>query len=115
MQNKRKSKSDISAVMITLAGFALLLIFVIVMLNNAAETSWKEARQAAEDSVIRAVVSCYAYEGVYPDNIEYLIENYNLVIDEQKYLIHYEKMADNLMPNIIIMDRGKRMLYETQL
>jgi len=112
MINAKKSKSNILPVMITIAGFALLVIFMLVMLTNASGTSQKEALQAVQDSITRAVVSCYAYEGFYPDNLDYLVEHYNLSIDDNRYLIHYDKIADNLMPNIIVLDREVRNLYE---
>jgi len=108
----KKSKSDILPVVITIVGFALLIIFVISMLTNASATSQKEALQAVQDSVSRAVVSCYAYEGFYPDNVDYLVEWYNLSIDNDRYLVYYDKIADNLMPTIVVLDRNVRNLYE---
>jgi len=100
----RKSKTNITAVVISIAVFAVLAVFVAVMLGDAVSTSGEEALQVIEDSVIRAVVSCYAYEGFYPDSIDYLVKNYNLAVDTERYLIYYDKMFDNLMPNIIVSE-----------
>ncbi|MCL2018854.1 MAG: hypothetical protein FWG70_03750 [Oscillospiraceae bacterium] len=106
MITKNKSKSAIPAVIITVAVFVSFAAFVLIMLNNAVETSGEEALRAARDSVMRAVASCYAYEGMYPNSIEYLEENYNLVINRSKYIVFYDKIADNLLPNIIVTERG---------
>ena len=56
----------------------------------------------AQDSIRRAVVSCYAIEGRYPDTYEYLAENYGLTVDEKKYTVHYEIFASNIMPEITV-------------
>jgi flagellar basal body-associated protein FliL len=105
MITAKKHKSSNIAIIITIAVFAALIVFTTIMLNNAAATSSEEALKAVHDNIIRAVISCYAYEGFYPDSIDYLRDNYNLKIDSNKYLIFYDKIADNLMPNIIVTPR----------
>jgi hypothetical protein len=100
----KKRKSNIAAIVVTAAVFVGFAVFIIVMLGNAAATCSEEALQIVRDSVIRAVVSCYAYEGFYPDNIDYLIDNYSLAIDTSRYLVYFDKIADNLMPNIVISE-----------
>jgi len=105
MLTVRKNKSISSALVITIIGFALLCIFVAVMLTNAMNTSSEEALKTARDSIVRAAVSCYAYEGVYPEDLQYLIDNYNLAIDLGKYNVHFDKISDNLLPNIIVTER----------
>jgi hypothetical protein len=103
----KKHKSSLGSMIVTILGFALLFVFVAFMLGSASDTSSDEALKAVRDSVVRAVISCYAYEGFYPDSIEYLTENYMLNIDENRYLIYYDKIADNIMPNIIVTRRGE--------
>jgi hypothetical protein len=103
--NKRKSNT-LTAVVITVAVFVAFCVFVIVMLSNASATSEEQALQAVNDSVIRAAVTCYAIEGFYPNSIEYLVEHYNLRIDLDRYLIYYSRIADNIMPTVIISVKG---------
>ena len=102
----RRRKSNFKAILISIVGFVVLAVFIITLLGNATATSGSEALIAVENSVIRATLSCYAYEGFYPDNIDYLIDNYSLMVDLDKYLVYYDKLewADNLMPNIIVLD-----------
>ncbi|MCL1831528.1 MAG: hypothetical protein FWG45_01300 [Oscillospiraceae bacterium] len=102
MLTTQKRKFKVPSALITAVVFSAVTLFVIVMLNNAATTTDKEAIAALEESIVRATVSCYAFEGVYPDNLDYLIENYNLVIDEERFFVHYEKSMDNIMPIIIV-------------
>ena len=91
-------------------GYSLLLFCagVLIMLygfQNAAETSAAENLRMTEDSLRRAVVSCYALEGQYPPDIAYLQEHYGLQIDMDRYRVHYEIFAENIMPDITVLER----------
>jgi hypothetical protein len=105
MITTKKSRPVSFALIITVAGFVLLCAFVIFMLGNVAESSSEEALKAARDNIIRAAVSCYAIEGVYPESLQYLIDNYSLVVDLNRYNVHFERISDNLIPNIIVTHR----------
>ena len=70
----------------------------------ASEVSQREGLRMAEEAVRRAVVSCYALEGVYPANYEDLKAKSGLVIDEEKYKVFYEIFASNIMPSVTVID-----------
>ena len=57
-------------------------------------------------SIEKAAISCFALEGFYPGNVDYLIDNYGLVIDEDKYHIFYETHGANLKPSIKVIRKG---------
>ncbi len=61
-------------------------------------------RSQLEDALRRAAVACYAAEGIYPADPVYL-ERYGVQIDDTHYIVHYEVFADNLMPDITVLDR----------
>ena len=88
-----------------------LLLFIIVLLmmlygfQNTAESSAQEQLRLTEESLRRAVVSCYALVGRYPADIDYLKEYYGLQLNEKKYIVHYEIFAENIMPDITVMER----------
>ena len=87
---------------------ALFCVIVLVMLygfQSAAESSAAENLRMTEDSLRRAVVSCYALEGQYPPDIAYLQEQYGLQIDMDRYMVHYEVFAENIMPDITVLER----------
>lgn len=56
-------------------------------------------------SVKRSMVECYAIEGSYPPDVEYLENNYGLVVDKEKYYIEFDALAPNLMPNFDVYER----------
>ncbi|MCL2754502.1 MAG: hypothetical protein FWD35_02140 [Oscillospiraceae bacterium] len=98
----RKSKSGLWAIVATVVIFALLGAFVFTMLGGAAQTSADEEVRVVREGILRAVVSCYAFEGFYPPDFAYLTEHYNIIIDHERYHVYYNKIADNLMPEVYV-------------
>lgn len=91
-------------------GFAIFLFMVVTLVmlygfQDAAQSSREESLRMTEDNLRRAVVSCYALEGSYPANIEYLQEKYGLQLNKEKYIVHYEVFAENIMPDITVLER----------
>ena len=43
--------------------------------------------------------------GAYPENLDYLTENYGLNYDSERYLIHYDCFAANVRPSVTIVER----------
>ena len=84
--------------------FLLVLFFVLTGFREASRASDAEGLRIAEASIRRAVISCYASEGKYPPDFEYLKENYGVRIDESKYIVHYSIFADNIMPDIAVLN-----------
>lgn len=79
-------------------------IFVLLKgLGNASIGEQKQQEEQLEEAIKRAVVSCYAIEGEYPDTLEYLENRYGVLIDHEKYDVFYEIFADNICPEITVV------------
>ncbi len=68
-----------------------------------------ESLKQLDDSVRKAVMTCYATEGVYPPSIGYLRDNYGIQIDEERFTVFYEVQGDNMMPVITVMERQEEI------
>jgi len=64
-----------------------------------------DAEQAARlrEVLRRAAISCYAVEGRFPPNLEYLVEHYGVIIDHSRFIVHYDVVSRNAMPNIQVI------------
>ena len=89
----------------TLALSVLVLLAFLFAVHNLEKGRQAEGLQQLEDAVRRTAVTCYALEGTYPPGIAYLQEHYGLTFDESAYIIHYQLLASNLMPDITILER----------
>lgn len=91
-----------------------VLLFCAVILVFLAATSYvsdSTARQEAEgleDSIRKSMVHCYALEGSYPQDLAYLEENYGITYDHDKYVISYEIIGENLMPDIMVIPQKNK-------
>ena len=105
MEKSGKSR----AVAIALQILAILAVALIVFFatGNVRRESMAEGKKQLEQSVRRATVACYAAEGVYPQNLDYLREHYGLQIDDGRYTVHYTAFADNLMPDITVTEKSR--------
>lgn len=63
----------------------------------------REALDLAENSIRRAAVQCYALEGFYPPDLDYLTGRYGVSVDAEKYFVDYQYVAANLMPDITVL------------
>ena len=57
-----------------------------------------EGAAAIREAVERSAQQCYAVEGVYPPDLEYLQENYGLQVNTKDLYVTYDAFASNLPP-----------------
>lgn len=101
-----EKRRNLLTMAITLLVFALCLLMVLRGVSSAGEARKAEALRVTEDSLHRAVMSCYALEGRYPPTLEYLIDHYGVYVDREAYYVDYDIFATNLMPEITVIERS---------
>ena len=87
----------------------LLLVLTAALVFAAARAGQKTAASEEallKDAIIRASVTCYAIEGQYPPNLQYIIDNYGVAVDAGRYIVSYDVFADNLMPDVRVLRKG---------
>ncbi len=86
---------------------AVLLLGFSLLTDRLAEEQREERRAQIEDACRFAAVSCYADEGFYPPTLRYLEEHCAFsasAAEKDGYAVLYEAIADNLMPDITVVD-----------
>ena len=69
------------------------LLWFFSALSGVRRGQGEEGRRQLEDALRRAAVACYAAEGIYPPDAEYMAEHYGVQIDEERYTVFYEIFA----------------------
>lgn len=82
-------------------GFVILAIICLGVFNSQKAYDQNQL-DSIEESIRKAAVACYSVEGFYPDNINYLKDNYGLVIDEKKVNVFYQAVGSNIFPDIMV-------------
>ena len=93
-------RREIAIVLATL----LLLVGVLALVSRVGKGSDTAQTQFVVDAVHNAALTCYAVEGAYPSNLDYLRQNYGLAYDQSRYMVRYSAFASNLMPDISVTE-----------
>lgn len=102
---KRISVRRILSAVIPIAAFILMIVWLVFGIMDADNAIDANELENVRLTIEKGVTICYAIEGVYPESIEYLSENYGVAVDTGKYLVHYECIAANIRPTITVFER----------
>jgi len=87
-----------------LATLPFILIALLLILNNLSsyQTRHDLDTESVASTVEKYVIQCYASEGAYPPNLDYLSDHYGLILDLDHYIYDYQVFASNVLPEITV-------------
>ncbi|MBR5230124.1 MAG: hypothetical protein IKW01_04625 [Firmicutes bacterium] len=103
-KRRRGNKIFSGGIFVPLIILAALLFFMTAV-SNLDDGRQEQAVANLEEAVRRASVACYAAEGIYPPDLEYLEEHYGIQINKEKYVVHYMISGSNFMPDITVIKK----------
>jgi|APHig6443717817_1056837.scaffolds.fasta_scaffold388207_2 hypothetical protein len=86
--------------------FLLLALLFALSLTSTAQSSAAREAGVLDSALHRAIVTCYAVEGRYPPSLDYIAENYGVLVDETRYSVYYDAFAANVMPTLRVTRIG---------
>lgn len=100
----KKEKISITSYLPVLILVAVLAVFVFFS-NSMVNTNVEREKEILENAIDRSITQCYALEGVYPNDLTYLEENYGLIYNKSQFFVDYQYIGGNLRPDITIIER----------
>ena len=85
--------------------FLLALLLFVRGLSDFSAQSSAQQKSRLEESLRKSIVTCYIQNGFYPESLDYLLSHYPVSYDEKRYIIHYQPVAANLMPDVTVLER----------
>lgn len=85
--------------------FAAIIIFFIVAISRFSGNRAANQKEILTDALNRDIVHCYSIEGMYPPSLEYIEEHYGLSYDHSRFIVDYESIGSNLMPNVTVIEK----------
>ena len=85
--------------------FPFMVICIILLGSSLLRYGDKSSQLDLENvqrTVTKYTIQCYASEGSYPPDLDYLEEHYGLILDREKYIYYYEVFGSNVLPVIDI-------------
>lgn len=99
----KKTSSIIKNLILPVIIFGILFSFFYYGIASIAQTSAIEEKQSLETALNHAIVHFYSIEGRYPEKLDDIIKHYGITYDQNKYLVDYQPIASNIMPNITVI------------
>lgn len=102
---KRFSLKNALSYIIPILLFGAMLAWFIIAMNNTDDSTSCRELAAVKSTIENGITMCYAIEGAYPESIDYLAENYGLNYDKDRYIVRYDRFADNIRPTVSVIER----------
>lgn len=106
MKKEKNSSELFLRIIESFIAVSLIVVLTISLVRMSSESS-REGRDQLESIIVKSVMACYADEGVYPADLQYLEDHYGLQINRDKYIVRYESFAENLMPDITVLEKNR--------
>lgn len=97
-----KKKKLISGSAFGVVLFIACFMFFIVSISNVSDEVDENEIKTLKNTIDKAVITCYAIEGVYPENLQYIEDNYGVVVDHEKFFVVYNLLGPNVKPDVIV-------------
>lgn len=111
MKNRFQKQSKFKNKLTFLIPIVICLIMVAALWNSSSRI-FSETRKKQEEStrsaVIKGAVQCYAVEGRYPESLSYLEQHYGVSYDKDKFIVSYEIVGSNRMPQVTVIAVNER-------
>ena len=83
-------------------------IFLPVMICGIMVETKKRQEESLKEAVIKGAVQCYSVEGRYPESLSYMEKHYGLEYDKYEFVISYEIIGSNRMPQVTVIPLNER-------
>lgn len=103
---EKKARRRLAVVWVIVAIIAVVLIIPAAVSARKEET--QESVRSITETVQERALQCYVIEGAYPSSLSYLEENYGLTLNQEDYLVVYKPVAENLPPDVRVIEREKQ-------
>lgn len=84
----------------------IVTVFTFYSMDRFKHNNSQVQPERIKEAIERASVHCYALEGSYPPDLNYLKENYGIILNHDKYFYYYETFASNIMPYVEVYEKG---------
>lgn len=102
-QNRAASFSRKLIFLLPVGAFILLFVLFIQGINTVNDATLSKQKESLENALSRSISQCYAVEGVYPPSLDYIVNHYGLLYNEDLFLIDYEYYGSNLLPEVTVL------------
>lgn len=87
-----------------LAGIAAL-VFLWFSADQMDSGNQAQEKRILSTALSRSITQCYALEGFYPPDLDYLRDHYGFTYDTDHFFIDYQYIGSNMRPDVTIIEK----------
>ena len=73
------------------------------MTGSVGTSNSAEQEKALNTALERCITNCYALEGFFPPDLQYMEEHYGLSYDKSLFFVDYQPVAANIRPDYFVL------------
>ena len=105
---KKSSSHFLRRLLTTAILFSCLVMFLLFGTSRVQKTAADSQADSLRLAILHSAVHSYAMEGRYPESIDYIRDHYGITWNPDKYLVSYEIIGSNLMPDVNVFQRTNK-------
>ena len=91
--------------------FVVILVVFFILLGTVSDDTLARQKQSLETALEHDIAQCYALEGMYPADVDYLTKHYGLTYDHDTFVIQYTFYGENLYPDYVVTYKSGVSFY----
>jgi len=100
----KEKKGHIVSYLVPALAVAVIFCLMFYGILQVAQANDRAQADALRTTINRDVLHCYASEGKYPPDLDYISEKYGFSYDSNKYKIEYVLQEDNSLPAVTVTE-----------
>lgn len=103
----KKQAHKPSGFLLSVCIFLVVLFIFLQGLSSLSDSTARRQKESLENAITRSITYCYTVEGAYPEDLDYIKDNYGLTYDEDAFFVDYQVAGSNILPDITIIEKGE--------
>lgn len=103
----KKQAHKPSGFLLSVCIFLAVLFIFLQGLSSLSDNTARRQKESLENAITRSITYCYTVEGAYPEDLDYIKNNYGLTYDEDAFFVDYRVAGSNILPDITIIEKGE--------
>ncbi|MCI6243286.1 MAG: hypothetical protein PUF81_02970 [Lachnospiraceae bacterium] len=83
------------------------LFFLAFSAEQMSSGNLTQEKEIVTTALSRSITQCYALEGFYPPDLDYICDHYGFTYNKDHFFIDYQYIGSNLPPDVTVIDRQR--------
>ena len=90
-------------ILLPLVAFIIMVSLFINSLNNIDVASYEQQRESLINALNKSIAHNYAITGYYPPSLEYILDKYQIVYNDNLFYVDYKPIGANIPPSLTVV------------